>query len=171
VSQHNADYFIESLNETHDRKSFSCGVEALDRYFWQQAGQEARKHIAATFILVEMSTKKLAGYYTLSSIGIDVGELPEVITKKLPKYSLLPATLLGRLAVDINYKGKKLGELLLIDALKRSFKLSKEIASMAIMVDAKNEQAVNFYQHYGFIQFPKRTNKLFLPMATIASLA
>lgn len=119
-------------------------LEPLDVYFKRQAGQEARKRIAATFVLLNKNSNMVAGYYTLSSIGINIGELPPEITKKLPKYPILPATLLGRLAVDKKYQGKKLGETLLMDALYRSLK--NEIASMAVVVDAKNEQACSFYE-------------------------
>ena len=163
-------YFIEVLNSHHDRKSFSCGIEGLDRYLQQQAGQEARRHIAATFILIEINTNIIAGYYTLSSTGIDAGDLPEEMVKKLPRYPILPATLLGRLAVDKRYHGKRLGELLLIDALQRSLNLSNEIASMAVVVDAKNDQAINFYKRYSFIQFSQCQDKLFLSMATIKKI-
>ena len=163
-------YRIEPLDNHPQKRDFSCGVEVLDNYLIQRAGQEARKHVAATFLLLEETTDIIAGYYTLSSIGIDAGKLPERIVKKLPRYPQLPATLLGRLAIDRHYQGKKLGELLLIDALKRSFKLSKEIASLAVIVDAIDQQAEQFYKRYGFINFPQQESKLFLPMTTIEKL-
>ncbi|HAA30222.1 MAG TPA: GNAT family N-acetyltransferase [Cyanobacteria bacterium UBA8553] len=162
------DYLIEPLGSHHNRAVFSCGVEPLDVYFKRQAGQEARKRIAAPFVLIDKNSNTIAGYYTLSSIGINLGDLPPEITKKLPKYPLLPATLLGRLAVDKNYQGKKLGETLLLDALYRSLK--NEIASMAVVVDAKDDKARTFYEHYGFIRFPVFSYRLFLTMTTIDKL-
>jgi predicted GNAT family N-acyltransferase len=163
-------YNIELLTERHNRKSFSCGVEALDNYLQQHAGQEIRKYVATTFILTEKQNLDAIGYYTLASIAVDAGELPESIAKRLPKYPQLPATLLGRLAVAKKYQGQRLGELLIVDALRRSIKSSKEVASMAIIVDAKCDKILNFYKHYGFIQFSSYQNKLFLPMATAAKL-
>lgn len=160
-------YLIEPLAK-QDRAAFSCGVESLDVYLKQQASQDARKYMAAPFVLIEQSSSTVIGYYTLSSTSIIFSELPTEITKKLPKYPNVPATLLGRLAVDNKYRGKGLGEMLLMDALYRSFQ--SEIATVAVVVDAKDNQARLFYQHFDFIQFPNFPYRLFLLMETIAKL-
>lgn len=86
----------------------------------------------------------------------------------LPKYPLLPATLLGRLAIDQSYQKQGWGDCLLMDALYRSY--LNEIASIAVVVDALDEGAVSFYEHYQFIRFPERPHRLFLPMKTIQTL-
>lgn len=161
-------YLIEPLGSHHNRAVFSCGVEPLDVYFQRQAGQDARKRMAAPFVLIDKSCGAVAGYYTLSSIGINMSDLPTKISKKLPKYPIAPATLLGRLAVDKNYRGKGLGEILLMDALYKS--LQNEIASMAVVVDAKDDQARSFYEHYHFIRFPDYSHRLFLPMTLIEKM-
>ncbi len=162
------DYLIEPLGSHHDRSDFYCGVESLDTYFQRQAGQDARKYVAAPFVLVDTSSCKVAGYYTLSAMNINISDLPPQITKKLPKYPVLTATLLGRLAVDQNYQGKGLGERLLMDALHRSWQ--NEIATMAVVVDAIDESAYAFYERYQFMRLSNSPNQLFLPMATIAKL-
>jgi predicted GNAT family N-acyltransferase len=162
------DYLIEPLGSQHNRAVFSCGVEPLDVYFQSKAGQDARKRMAAPFVLVDKSSGAVAGYYTLSSMGINMGDLPTEISKKLSKYPVAPATLLGRLAVDKNYRGKGLGEFLLMNALYRS--LQNEIASMAVVVDAKDDTARSFYEHYDFIRFPNSPYRLFLPMKSIEKL-
>ena len=164
-------YFIEPLGSQHDRAAFCCGIEALDIYFQRQAGQDTRKYVAAPFVLVDKSSGRIAGYYTLSSMSISAGDLPLEIIKKLkpPKYQVLPATLLGRLAIDKDYQGKGLGELLLMDALRRIWR--SEIATMAVVVDAKDESARSFYERYQFIRLLNYPNRLFLPMVTIAKLA
>jgi predicted GNAT family N-acyltransferase len=162
------DYFIEPLGKHHDRASFSCGVESLDRYFKQQAGQDARKRVAAPFVLVEKNSSKVVGYYTLCATSIKIDELPIEIAKKLPKYSDVPATLLGRLAVEQNFRNKGLGETLVMDALYRS--LLSEIATMAVVVSSKDDKARSFYEHYNFIRFPDYPLRLFLPMTTIAAM-
>lgn len=161
-------YLIEPLGKKHNRAAFCCGVNQLDDYFQKQAGQDARKRIAAPFVLVEKISGFIAGYYTLSSTSIQIGELPIEITKKLPKYPQLPATLLGRLAVDENHRQKGLGEMLLMDALYRS--LQNEIATIAVVVDAKDDKARSFYEHYQFICFPDYSHRLFLMMETIAKM-
>lgn len=161
---------IELLHKEHEKKNFSCGIEALDRYLIQQAGQDAKRHVTATYVLTEINSNIVCGYYSLCSTSIALDTLPEDMLKKLPRYPTLPAILLGRLAVEQKFHGKKFGDLLLIDALKRSLKLSKELAAMAVIVDAKNDAAISFYKHYEFIQFPDSKNQLFLPMATVAQI-
>jgi ribosomal protein S18 acetylase RimI-like enzyme len=164
-----SEFLFEPLGQKHDRAAFSCGVEALDKYLQKQAGQDAKKHAAAPFVLTP-DGKTIAGYYTLSQYAIDLGDVTEEVAKKLPKYPAVSATLLGRLAVGNNFRGKGLGEKLLMDALYRSLKLSEQVASTGVVVDAKNEAALAFYRKYGFIELPKVNRRLFLPMGTIEKL-
>jgi len=114
--------------------------------------------------------RRVIGYYTLSSYTINPGELPDEVARKLPRYPNLPATLIGRLAVDAQYHGKGFGGELLLDALKRCFATTSEVGSLAVVVEAENEKAIQFYQSYGFIRFPDHGDKLFLPMPTIRAL-
>ncbi|MDG4885035.1 GNAT family N-acetyltransferase [Mesorhizobium sp. WSM4884] len=146
---------------------FESGAEPLDRYLRMQAGQDARKNIAAPFVLV-MPDGAIAGYYTLSSTAVNVGEWPAQTVRKLPRCPLIPATLLGRLAVDRRLQGRGYGRYLLADALLQS--LSSEIASFAVIVDAKDENARLFYERESFLPFPDQPMKLFRPMADIAEL-
>src|SRR5260370_2465593 len=97
-------------------------------------------------------------------------KLPLEGANRLPKYPEVPATLLGRLAISEEFKGQRLGEFLLMDALYRSLQQSKQIASAAVVVDAKDEAAQRFYQHFAFILLPETPNLLFLPLQTIISL-
>lgn len=161
---------FEPLGKHHNRAAFDCGVEALNRYIREQAGQDTKKKIAATFVLVGDVPTAIAGYYTLSSTSVNVGELPEATAKKLPRYPLLPATLIGRLAVDRHYQGKGCGELLLVDALKRSLISTKQIGSVAVVVDAKDDAAKAFYTHFQFIPLVNYSYRLFLPMAVVEGL-
>lgn len=164
-------WLIEPLGKKHDRAAFSCGKEALDTYLKKQASQDARRHAAAPFVLVAKdSPSKVIGYFTLSAFGIDLGELPESVIKKLPHYPVVPATLLGRLAVDESCRGQGYGEFLLMDALYRAWAQSSQIAAAAVVVDAIDEQAWEFYSHFDFMPFPDRRDRLFLPMATISGI-
>lgn len=162
-------FSIEPLGAKHDRAAFSCGVEALDNYLRKQAGQDLKKRAAVPFVLTA-DGKTIAGYYTLSQFAIELEKVPDDAAKKLPKYPMVSVTLLGRLAVATAYRGQKLGELLLMDALKRSLDLSQQVASAAVVVDAKDEEAVLFYKKYGFLDLPKVVRRLFLPMGTIELL-
>lgn len=162
-------FFIEPLAAEHDRAAFSCGVEALDRYLQRQATQDAKKHVAVVFVLTP-DGKTIAGFYTLSQYTVELDAVPEEIAKKLPKYPLVPATLVGRLAVSVKYRGQRLGERLLMDALHRCLMGSRQLASAAVIVDAKDDVAVAFYKKYGFLELPQVVNRLLLPMGTIEKL-
>ena len=107
----------------------------------------------------------IAGYYALSACSIDGVDLPEEFGKRLPAYPL-PATLLGRMAVRHDLQDQHLGRLLLTDALERTWRVSQQIGSLAVIVDAK-EDAVGFYHRYGFRALPLNPHRLFLPMETV----
>lgn len=165
-------YRFEPLEKKkHNRAAFSCEHELLNAYLKERASQEIKKRVAAVYVLTP-DGRTIAGYYTLSQYAIDAGELsPELVQKlHLPKYDKLPATLLGRLARSKELKGAGVGELLLMDALRRALRHSSNIASVAVVVDAIDEKAREFYQRYGFIDVPGHPNRLFIPMRTVAQL-
>lgn len=161
--------YFEPLGNQHDRAAFSCGIPALDRYLKTQARQDHEKKLAAVFILTP-DGKSVSGYYTLSQYSIELDEIPESIAKKLTRQPLVPTTLIGRLARSHALKGQRIGELLLMDALHRSLLNSNQVASWAVVVDAKDEDAAKFYEHYGFIRLPNIPKRLFLPMKTIEKM-
>ncbi len=162
---------VEPIWKAHDHPSLSCGSEVLDRYLREQASQDARRRVAAPFVLVHESDRKtIIGYYTLTALGIDLHDLPDSVIKKLPSYPVVPVTLLGRLAVDQHYTGQGAGEFLLVDALLRACTQSSQIAAAAVVVDAIDEQAARFYRNFGFTQFPDMPTRLFLPMKTVTEL-
>lgn len=150
----------------HSREGFSCEVESLERYFKTQAGQDAKKGLAAVYVMSDGAATAF-GYYTLSSYTIDAGELPGEAVRQLPGYPKFPAILIGRLARDQKYRGHGIGSELLRDALLRSLESSKSVGAMAVVVEAENDKARRFYLGYGFIEFPDHANKLFLPMKTV----
>jgi len=161
--------FIEPLGKAHDRATFSCGVEPLDRYLHKQAMQDVKKRTAVVFVLTP-DGETIAGFYALSQYAVELDVIPEEIAKQLPKYPLVPATLLGRLAVSAVFRGRGLGERLLMDALYRCLGGSKQLGSAAVVVDAKDDKAVSFYKKYGFLELPKVAKRLFLPMGTVEKL-
>jgi GNAT superfamily N-acetyltransferase len=146
---------IELLHKQHNRKDFDCGNELLNNYLRNQAGQDIKRKLAVCFVLAEKETDCIQGYYTLSNNSIPLSRFPEQIKKKLPQsYKSIPTTLLGGLAIAKNFKGKGLGKVLLIDALRRSYEISKEIASFAVVVDPIDRDAELFYEKYDFIKLP-----------------
>lgn len=170
TAQAGSNLHIEPLGKTHNRAAFSCGVPALDQYLQRQAGQDARRYAAAPFVLCEGDSTAILGFYTLSAISVDVGELPDETARKLPRYPEIPATLIGRLAVDQRRRGERLGEFLLMDALHRSLRQAGEIAAAAVVVDAMDDRARSFYEAYDFRVFPDRANRMFLPMTAVKKI-
>ncbi len=162
---------IEPLAEHHARAGFACGVPELDDYFRQRVGQDVRRGVTCARVLVAAEERRVVlGFYTLSSTVIPLKDLPPQIARRLPRYPNIPATLLGRLAVSLCHRGRGLGEFLLMDALAVSLRQSRTVASLAVVVEAKDEPARAFYARYGFIPFPESTSRLFLPMKTIERL-
>ncbi len=160
----------EPLGKHHDRAVFSCGASELDTYLQRQARQDARRNVAAPFVLCTAESATVIGYYTLSAISIEAGELPADIIKKLPRYPDVPAVLLGRLALDARYSGKGFGKHLLVDALRRAWEGTEQIAAAAVVVEARDTDAASFYEHFGFRRFPDNPDRLFMSMQFIANL-
>jgi GNAT superfamily N-acetyltransferase len=162
-------FAIEPLGAAHDRKAFSCGVAPLDRYLREHATQDIRRRISNCFVALD-AAGAIAGYYTLAATGLPLDALPADQAARLPRYKLLPAVLVGRLAVDQRFRGRRLGSALVIDAVRRT--AGADPAAYAVVVDAKDDAAVAFYQHLGFQRFANRPLSLFLPISTaLAALA
>ncbi len=164
-------YFTQFLNATHDRAAFCSGNEMLDNYLKTQVNQDINRKLSTCFILFDaVHDSTIKGYYTLSNGSIPLDLVPENIQKKLPKsYRSVPTTLLGRLAVDRHYQGQGNGRILLVDALKRSYEISKIIGSFAVVTDPIDYAAEEFYKKYGFIKLPD-SGKMFLTTKLIDQL-
>lgn len=165
-------YRVERLARHHNRAGFSCGEVSLDAYFQQRARQDADRHVATVFVLVDNYEEgRVAGYYTLSASSVHLADLPPETQRTLPRYPLAPVVLLGRLAIDQDYQGQDLGEVLLFNALRRAFGVgTREIAAIGVIVDALHDRARAFYERYGFRRFPDNDGRLFLLMPTIGQL-
>jgi ribosomal protein S18 acetylase RimI-like enzyme len=164
-------YRLEQLGKHHDRAEFACGVESLDYYLKTQASQDMRRKANAVFVLVPReSLSRIAGYFTLCAYGLSQGTIPDAARKHLPRYPVVSATLIGRLAVSTIFQGRGLGSLLLAEALRKAYENASVVGSSMIVVDAIDERAVRFYQAHGFIKLTE-SMRLILPIRTIAELA
>ena len=151
----------------HDRTSFDCGVEALDRYLKDLATQDVRRHLSRVFVVAAgQDDPRILGYYSLSAAAISRPQLPASIARKLPNYPI-PAARIGRLAIHREAQGRGLGEFLLWDACHRIVEACRVMAVHAIIVDAKDDSAATFYRHFGFVPFIDNDRTLFLPIATV----
>jgi ribosomal protein S18 acetylase RimI-like enzyme len=166
---HESKLVIEPLGPQHDRASFTCGELALDTWFRQQAGQDMRRGVARVFVAVGQTQAGVAGYYSLSAASFQKAELPSELSKRLPHYPV-PAAIIGRLAVASDRQGQGIGEVLLLDAIRRVLHASGTMAVYAVVVEAKNDRAASFYRRYGFRAFASQPLRLFLPLETVARL-
>lgn len=156
---------IEPLGARHDRSAFSCGQPDLDDWFRHRARQDDKRNVARVFVAVD-DDLGVIGFYSLSAFTLSIHDLPPEIARKLPRYDAIPAALIGRLARDGRARGQGLGELLLADAIRRVLGADRSLAVFVIVVDAKDDRAVQFYKAFGFQAFPLRPKRLFLPTAT-----
>lgn len=160
---------IEPLNTGHDRQDFCCGVEVLDNYLKKQARQDIKRRISRVFVATMGDNPgTVLGYYTLSALSIELNTPPEKLARKLPKHPI-PAALIGRLAVSQTVQKHGIGKLLLADGIKRTLAVSDQIAVYALIVDAIDESAEEFYRQYGFRRLSDDIPRLFLPLKTIGS--
>jgi predicted GNAT family N-acyltransferase len=163
-------YRFEPLDTArHNRAGFHSSAGALNLYLQQQARKDAVRRLAATFVMVDdAAPAEIVGFYTLSNFTVELAELPADLTRKLPRYPRLPATLIGRLARDERFPGT--GELLLIDALIRAYGQTKVSGSIAVVAEAKDDPALSFYRKHGFLQLGEKPNRVYLAMGSIEQL-
>lgn len=164
-------FVTEPLGKGHNRAAFSCGKESLDNYLKRQASQDRRRNLARVFVKTDDDEPRtIAGYYTLSALSITFDDLPEEKSRKLPNYRHVPAVLIGRLAVNQRHQERGLGKVLLVDALKRIITQGSELGIYAVVVEPIDDEAARFYRRYGFLKFPGRADRLFLPTDTVRQL-
>lgn len=161
-------YRLEPLGKHHDRAEFTCGVESLDAYLKTQASQDMRRKANAVFVLVRVDfPNKIVGYFTLCAYSVAPGIVLETAQKHIPRYPVVSATLIGRLAIRTDTQGKGLGSVLLATALRKVYENASVVGSSMVVVDALDDNAVRFYQAYGFIKLPE-SMRLILPMRLLA---
>lgn len=166
-----AHFRIEPFDrQRHIRSGFTCGIKELDQYLHKQISQDRKRSITAPFVVCREDALEVLGLYTLSALRVELCSLPKDTVRKLPQYPEIPATRIGRLAVDLRWRGMRLGEYLLLDALHKSWQQSHRIGAFAVIVDATNDEARKFYAKYGFKTFPNHPNRLFLPMNIVKKI-
>jgi GNAT superfamily N-acetyltransferase len=165
------EFRLEPLGRQHDRAAFSCGEQSLDHYLKTQASQDMRRKANAVFVMVGADAPtRIIGYFTLCAFTLGQNAVPEAARKHVPRYPLVSATLIGRLAVDQSNQGHGVGAVLLARALRTGYENASVVGSSMIVVDALDDRAVRFYEAHGFIRLVD-SMRLILPMETIANLA
>jgi len=160
-------FAVEELDsKRHDRASFDCGNEILNRYLTNLATQHRSKGIATTFVLIDPDEPaRILGYYTLSAASLSLEKLTDADRKGLPAYPI-PAVRIGRLAGATSARGRGLGEILLQNAVKRILQARSTLGVFAVVVEAKDASAEVFYRKYGFRLCDAQSRQLYLPLGT-----
>lgn len=156
-------YDIRPLDAVVETAAFLCGRQPLDDYIRRYASQDVRRNVARVFIATpESDPRRLAGFFTLSAGSVKCSDLPESLSRKLPRYPV-PVAFIGRLAVHLDFQGKGLGSILLAEACQKVAQASAVLAVAGIVVDAKDQAAAAFYRHFGFLPLPGHAERLLLP--------
>ena len=158
-------FSIDRLAPSHNRSSFACGIVILDHYLQHLAGQDVRRRFANCFVAVDRASGAIAGYYTLSAAGVPIPDLPADFSARLPRYASVPAALIGRLAVDRQFRGQGVGAALLLDAADQA--INSAPAVFALLADAKDEAAASFYRHFEFLPLRNKPMTFFLPISSL----
>ena len=136
----------ELLAGHHELGAFDCGVDALDFWLRRRALPNQASGASRTFVVCEKT--KVIGYYALASGAVEIAAAPGRFRRNMP--DPVPVVLLARLALARSEQGRKLGGHLLVDALRRCVRGGREFGARAIVVDAIDEEAAAFDEHFGF---------------------
>lgn len=170
MNEDRSPYFTERVTPEDAESGFRCGEHKLDHFFKEHAVANEHAGIGRTYVLRRGEGEgpeipRVLGFYTLSMADVDAAKVGPVLKQKLPGYPM-PVALIGRLAVDRRVHGRRLGERLLIDALRRIVDAAAILGCIGVIVDAKNEGAERFYEKYDFITVhaEKWPHRMFLPI-------
>lgn len=159
---------IEVLSKIHNRTEFDCGNTELNYYLHKIARQHITKGISKTFVLINTANPtKIIAYMSLVVCEIYATNIPHHWKDKFPKK--IPAAKLARLAVLEKEQRKGYGELLVIDAMKKTLNVSNSIGVAGLFVDAKHETAKVYYNQFGFLSLPNQLDNLFLPLSSLVN--
>ena len=178
---------LELWNDSHDSTKFNSGVHAIDKYIKEQVAREVRNAMSGVVVLTVKGQRVVRGYYSLSAISLDFQDIPNKLTKTLPRYPQIPATLMGRLGVDVNFKKyleeqekepPYLGEYLLNDAQVATVRAATSVGSALMLVDVLEPTSedkangardpIGFYTKYGFQALHANPRRLYKSVRTIA---
>jgi GNAT superfamily N-acetyltransferase len=160
-----ARYRIEPLG-AHDRTGFACGEPAPNRYFQRHASQDQTRGVAAIFVAIDTASNAIGGFYTLSAAVVLAASGSPELTRGLPRYPELPAILLGRMGVALEQQGRGLGRLLVGDAMRRCA-AQETVGALFLVVDAKDDDLVDYYRALGFLSISDQPRRLCYPLSDL----
>ncbi len=159
---------IEELSKAHNRNDFDCGQDYLNKYLKHTARQHIDKGISRTYVLIDVSEPStILGFYTISVCEIKSESIPDPYRIKYPH--VIPGAKLARLAVHKDYFRQGKGKKLMVHAMEKAILVAETTGIVGFFVDAKDEEAIQYYKQYGFISFPNNRLTMFLPLDTLRS--
>jgi ribosomal protein S18 acetylase RimI-like enzyme len=164
-----AGWNVERIRKAHDREHFDCGKPELNDFIRRYARQNDELGIGHSFVATRHGDARVLGYYTLRTGAVEVDQLPDTERRRFPRYPI-PVIHLARLAVDRSAQGQRLGEFLLVHALRKAHAASLEVAAFAVEVVALDDSARSFYVKYGFSELKDDKHHLYLPTGMLRRL-
>ena len=153
----------EPLREHHDLDSFQCGVASLDDWLKRRARANQVGGASRTYIIAPGA--RAIGYYCLASGAVAAIEAPGKLRRNMP--DPIPMAVLGRLAIDREWQGGRIGVALLQDAVLRAAQAAEIIGIRGVLVHAVSDEARTFYEHHGFVQSPADSRILLLSLLNL----
>lgn len=158
----------DAISSRHDRANFDCGSDDLNDYLRRFARQDHDRGHTKTYVAVPVSERsRILGYYSITTASVDFSAVPEDLTRRFPRYPI-PAFRLARLAVHLGLQRRGLGSALFLAAGRRCLRAAEEVGGFALLIDAKDEAAANWYRHLGAITLLGSDSRLVMPVATIS---
>ena len=167
--------FVLADKTKHNLKSFDCGKPDMNQYLARFALKNMELGLNSTWVLAVINDKKtgdnadIAAYFTLATSTVTREEIPT--DKKLPGYPV-PAVLLARLAVDIEFKKQGLGDKTFITALRKAAELTEAgLPAHCLVLDVLDDDALTYYQRFDmFMPFTDDPMRLFVPMHVVKQI-
>jgi GNAT superfamily N-acetyltransferase len=157
------------LSGDDDLSGFVSGEAGIDSWLIDRAIKAEAAQTARTYIVTDLDTSAIVGYYCLSSHAVVRAETRGWLSRNTP--DPIPVILLGRLGIDNRYQGQGLGAALLKDALLRAIAAARLVGARALLVHAVNDEIVAFYQRYEFRAMPSSPRTLYLPLDRLTDRA
>ncbi len=157
---------IEELSKAHNRNDFDCGQDELNKYLQNTARQHIEKGLSRTYVLVDVpAPSTILGFYTISVCEVQSKCIPDSCCRKYP--NIIPGAKLARLAVHKDYLRQGKGKKLMVHAMEKAILVADTTGIVGFFVDAKDDEATQYYKQYGFISFPDNRLTMFLPLDTL----
>jgi GNAT superfamily N-acetyltransferase len=163
-----AGFWIERLRRDHPRSLFRSGEVQVDQWLATKALSHQEKHLSVTKVLVD-EANAIAGYYTLATSQVDFADLPADVTKRLPRRAL-PVAVLAWLGVSRDRQRQGFGSLLVVHALRDSYKAGETFAFVALILDCLSDSAKSFYQLWDFAELPGHPFRLYLTAQQLTAM-